>query len=141
VQTTGSERETEGLSVAARTRSRIALSVVSLVAPMLVGCITMLMSSHRSADLYTVPAMWTWVMTVSNLVSMWAMSRDLRWGWRVAATTQPLSIEYCILTGQPGFVPGNMVMLLIYLAAIFRRRSQRCQEEVRKDDPRAKADL
>lgn len=80
-------------------------------------------TTYDRGGMTAVPVAWTWVMTGVNLASLYGSSRGRRWGWRLGVALQPLSIEYCVITGQAGFVPGNLVTLIIYMTAL--RSAQR----------------
>ncbi len=44
-------------------------------------------------------------------------------GLHLGVVTQPVGVQYCILTSQLGFGPGNVVSFIIYLTALRRART------------------
>lgn len=109
---------------------RACRDVSSLIGHLLASlllCLLMTRTAHDSAGVTTVPGVWTWVMTGTNLASLYGSSRGRRWGWRLGIALQPVSMQYCVLTGQAGFVPGNVVTLVIYVTALRGVPAPRCR--------------
>jgi hypothetical protein len=108
--------------VVRRARGAVSFVLAHLLASLVV-CLLMSRTTYVHEGVTSVPVAWTWVMTGTNLASLYGSSRARRWGWRLGIALQPVSIQYCVLTGQAGFVPGNLVTLVIYLTALRGARS------------------
>ena len=93
-----------------------ALVGLAILAVSTVLCTAMVLSAHSTGAGKMVSSQWVWLITVFNLTSLYGVSRGWRWGPRLGIGAQPLAITYCILTSQVGFVPGNVVILLIHIA-------------------------
>ncbi len=73
----------------------------------------------------SVPLPWVWMLVGSSLLILFANSRKLGWGNWLGALVQPLWIIHALLTGQFGFIVGNVIRIAIFLTGVWKHRKQR----------------
>lgn len=52
------------------------------------------------------PALWPWLLTGLQVLSLWAAGRRHWWAWLLGASVQLPWIAYALMTDQIGFIPG-----------------------------------
>ncbi|HTW09465.1 MAG TPA: hypothetical protein VME46_18305 [Acidimicrobiales bacterium] len=109
------EKRGKGHYPAGLSTALVGLAVLAVTTAL---CTAMVLSAHSTGAGKGVSSLWVWLMTVGNLASLYGVSRGMRWGPRLGIGAQPLAITYCVLTSQVGFVPGNVVILLIHIANV-----------------------
>lgn len=83
--------EAKGIALCRRARRGISWLPAHLLASLLL-CLLMLRTTYAYEGIPSVPGVWTWVMTGTNLVSLYGSSRGRPWGWRIGIALQPVSI-------------------------------------------------
>jgi len=52
------------------------------------------------------PALWPWLLTGLQVLSLWAAGRRHWWAWLLGGSVQLPWIAYAVMTDQVGFIPG-----------------------------------
>lgn len=69
------------------------------------------------------PGWWSWLLTGTQVVALWAAGTSRGWGWILGAGVQLPWIAYAVLTGQFGFIPGCVVSAAVQTASFVRHRA------------------
>lgn len=76
------------------------------------------------------PAVWPWLLTGLQVLSLWSAGRRHWWGWLMGGCVQLPWIAYALMTDQVGFVPGCLISALVQLSSFLRISSRTAQMEV-----------
>lgn len=104
-------------------KKRTSLSVTGLVASAFaggVGIAAVLWSRRWGSTQLAVPTAWTWLLCGTSLVATSLIARGRQFGWLVNVALQPISIAFCLVTGQPGFAAGSSIALVLHAQAWLR---------------------
>lgn len=69
------------------------------------------------------PGWWSWLLTGTQIVALWAAGTSRSWGWILGAAVQLPWIAYAVLTDQFGFIPGCAVSAVVQTASFVRHRA------------------
>ena len=68
--------------------------------------IAVLVTAARDDSPVGAPAMWPWLLTGLQVLSLWAAGRRHWWAWLLGGSVQLPWIAYALMTDQIGFIPG-----------------------------------
>lgn len=76
------------------------------------------------------PAVWPWLLTALQVLSLWSAGRRYWWGWLMGGAVQLPWIAYAMMTHQIGFIPGCLVSSSVQLYSFLRNSTRSRQVEV-----------
>lgn len=103
----------------ARARARGAVAAW-LLAGSVVSAVVVLSGRLAPASPLGAPGWWSWLLTGTQVVALWAAGTSRGWGWILGAAVQLPWIAYAVLTGQFGFIPGCAVSAAVQTASFVR---------------------
>lgn len=68
--------------------------------------IAVFVSAARDDSTLGAPALWPWLLTGLQVLSLWAAGRRHWWAWLLGGAVQLPWIAYAVMTDQVGFIPG-----------------------------------
>jgi hypothetical protein len=70
------------------------------------------------------PALWPWLLTGLQVLSIWAAGRRHWWAWLLGGLVQFPWIAYALMTDQIGFVPGCAISASVQIYSFLRDSSR-----------------
>jgi hypothetical protein len=86
--------------------------------------IAVVISSARDDSALGAPAMWPWLLTGLQVLSLWAAGRRHWWAWLLGGSVQLPWIAYAVMTDQIGFIPGCAISASVQIYSFLRDSSR-----------------
>lgn len=81
--------------------------------------VAVVVTSAQDASALGAPAMWPWLLTGLQVLSLWAAGRHRWWAWLLGGSVQLPWIAYALMTGQIGFIPGCAISASVQVYSFF----------------------
>jgi len=75
------------------------------------------------------PALWPWLLTGLQVLSLWAAGRRHWWAWLLGGAVQAPWIAYALLTDQFGFIPGCAISASVQIYSFLHDSTRRTRLE------------
>jgi hypothetical protein len=91
--------------------------------------IALIASSTRDDSALGASALWPWLLTGLQVLSLWAAGRRNWWAWLLGGSVQLPWIAYAVMTGQVGFIPGCAVSASVQTYSFLHTSTQTIRTE------------
>jgi hypothetical protein len=79
-----------------------------------------IVSAWRHDSALGAPALWPWLLTGLQVLSLWAAGRRRWWAWLLGGSVQLPWIAYAVMTAQIGFIPGCAISAAVQIYSFLR---------------------
>ena len=110
-------------------RLHIRRSLTAGVFASLFVSIAVVFSSARDDSALGAPALWPWLLTGLQVLSLWAAGRRHWWAWLLGGSVQPPWIAYALMTDQLGFIPGCAISASVQIYSFLHDSARRTRLE------------
>jgi hypothetical protein len=86
-------------------------------------------SSARVDSALGAPALWPWLLTGLQVLSLWAAGRRHWWAWLLGGSVQLPWIAYAVMTDQVGFIPGCAITASVQVYSFLHNSTQTTRSE------------
>jgi hypothetical protein len=91
--------------------------------------IAVVASSARDDSSLGAPALWPWLLTGLQVLSLWAAGRRHWWAWLLGGAVQLPWIAYAVMTDQVGFIPGCAISASVQLYSFLDNSTRTTRSE------------
>ena len=91
--------------------------------------IAVVVSSARDESALGAPALWPWLLTGLQVLSLWAAGRRHWWAWLLGGSVQLPWIAYAVMTDQVGFIPGCAIAALVQIYSFLHNSTRTTRSE------------
>lgn len=88
-----------------------------------------IVSAWRDDSALGAPALWPWLLTALQVLSLWAAGRRYWWAWLLGGSVQLPWIAYAVVTAQVGFVPGCAVSASVQIYSFLHNSTRTRPQE------------
>ena len=114
-------------SIQARRRPR--RSLTAGVVASLVLSIAVVVSAARGDSALGAPALWPWLLTGLQVLSLWAAGRRHWWAWLLGGSVQLPWMAYALMTDQIGFIPGCAISASVQIYSFLHDSTRTTRSE------------
>jgi len=114
-------------SIQARRRTR--RSLTAGVVASLVLSIAVVVSAARGDSALGAPALWPWLLTGLQVLSLWAAGRRHWWAWLLGGSVQLPWMAYALMTDQIGFIPGCAISASVQIYSFLHDSTRTTRSE------------
>jgi hypothetical protein len=91
--------------------------------------IAVVVSSARDESALGAPALWPWLLTGLQVLSLWAAGRRHWWAWLLGGSVQLPWIAYALMTDQVGFIPGCAISASVQIYSFLHSSTRTTRSE------------
>ena len=91
--------------------------------------IAVVVSSAGDDSALGAPALWPWLLTGLQVLSLWAAGRRHWWAWLLGGSVQLPWIAYAAMTDQVGFIPGCAISAAVQIYSFLHYSTRTTRSE------------
>jgi hypothetical protein len=91
--------------------------------------VAVVVSAARDNSSLGAPALWPWLLTGLQVLSLWAAGRRQWWAWLLGGSLQLPWIAYALMTDQFGFIPGCAISASVQIYSFLHESTRRTHME------------